>query len=459
MADGDAPPGNRNTKEPRLKKLLISMLLLVFASLAIAQEAKAVPDANALAADGLTLGEAIRIALANNPAAERSRSEVDFAELEVRRARSSIFPQIKVDGRYTRNDRDVTLDFDGTEVSIMPADDWSTSIRLSQPVFAGGRELKAIRQARLAVEGAEHASRGTEEGVLFDVATSFLNVVGAEALVGVEQQNVELATRARKQANDFYEAGEVTRVDVLRSESSIKGAERQLAAARQTREGAASLLRLSLGVDVPIDPESPTLELPPLPSEQELIALAEANRPEVRRAAITNQIATLEVAKQRGAYLPLITADASFTQQAAAFPTDQYGALTLNFSVPVFTSGEIPARVAGARAQERQAELLLDQSRQVVREDVRRALVGLETARTTLALALEQRDAAEAEYQQIFELYRAQEATSLDLQSAENTLAQARRSIVTATLDRDLAELRVWFATGALKEVLLKEIS
>ncbi|HSN68319.1 MAG TPA: TolC family protein [Thermoanaerobaculia bacterium] len=442
-----------------MKKLLISMLPLVFASFAIAQEAQAVPDANAIAADGLTLGEAIRIALANNPAAERSRSEVDFAELEVRRARSSIFPQIKVDGRYTRNDRDVTLDFDGTEVSIMPADDWSTSIRLSQPVFAGGRELKAIRQARLAVEGAEHASRGTEEGVLFDVATSFLNVVGAEALVGVEQQNVELATRARKQANDFYEAGEVTRVDVLRAESSIKGAERQLAAARQTREGAASLLRLSLGVDVPIDPESPKLEVPPLPSEQELIALAEANRPEVRRAAITNQIATLEVAKQRGAYLPLITADASFTQQAAAFPTDQYGALTLNFSVPVFTSGEIPARVAGARAQERQAELLLDQSRQVVREDVRRALVGLETARTTLALALEQRDAAEAEYQQIFELYRAQEATSLDLQSAENTLAQARRSIVTATLDRDLAELRVWFATGALKEVLLKEIS
>ncbi|HEU5162771.1 MAG TPA: TolC family protein [Thermoanaerobaculia bacterium] len=442
-----------------MKKILISILPLVFASFAIAQDAPAVPEANAIAADGLTLGEAIRIALANNPAAERSRSEVDFAELEVRRARSSIFPQIKVDGRYTRNDRDVTLDFDGTEVSIMPADDWSTSIRLSQPVFAGGRELKAIRQARLAVEGAEHASRGTEEGVLFDVATSFLNVVGAEALVGVELQNVELATRARKQANDFYEAGEVTRVDVLRAESSIKGAERQLAAARQARESAASLLRLSLGVDVPIDPESPTLELPPLPSEQELIALAEANRPEVRRAAITNQIATLEVAKQRGAYLPLITADASFTQQAAAFPTDQYGALTLNFSVPVFTSGEIPARVAGAREQEHQAELLLDQSRQVVREDVRRALVGLETARTTLALALEQRDAAEAEYQQIFELYRAQEATSLDLQSAENTLAQARRSIVTATLDRDLAELRVWFATGALKEVLLKEMS
>jgi outer membrane protein len=436
----------------------LSIALLAGNPAARAQEQPA-SAAMAAAADGLTLNEALRIALANNPVAERSRSEVDIAELQVRRARSSILPQITVDGRYTRNDRDVTLDFDGTEVSIMPVDDWSTAIRLSQPIYAGGRELKTIRQARLAVEGAEHLARGTEENVLFDVASNFLNVIGAEALVAVETQNVEIATRSRKQAVDFYEAGEVTRVDVLRAESSIKAAERQLAAARQRREGAASLLRVALGVDVPVDPESPDFALPPVPPEAELIALAEQNRAEIRRGIIAEQVATLEVGKQRGAYLPLVTADASFTQQAAAFPTDQYGALTLNFSMPIFTSGEIPARVAAARQQERQAELLLDQSRQGVREEIRRALVALDTARVALSLAVEQRDAAEAEYQQIFELYRAQEATSLDVQVAEATLAAARRNVVTSTLDRALSELGVWYATGALKSVLLKENS
>ncbi len=443
----------------KTKFISILTLALLAGSVASAKPEPSAPDPKTAAADGLTLQEALRIALAYNPAAARSRSDVDVAALDVRRARSSILPQISVDGRYTRNDRDVTLDFDGTEVSIMPTDDWSTSIRLSQPVYAGGRELKAIRQARLAVEASEHAARGTEESVLFDVASNYLNVVGAESLVEVELQNVELATRSRKQAADFYEAGEVTRVDVLRAESSIKAAERQLAGARQARESAASLLRLALGVDVPVDPESPELNLPQLPSEQELIALAEQNRPEIRRAFIATQVAGLEVGKQRGAYLPLVTADAVFTQQASAFPTDQYGALTLNFSVPIFTSGELSSRVATAREQEKQAALVLDESRQGVREDIRRALVGLETARTALALAGEQRDAAEAEYQQIFELYRAQEATSLDVQSAETALAGARRNVVNGTLDRDLAELRVWFATGALETVLLKENS
>ncbi|HVR43151.1 MAG TPA: TolC family protein [Thermoanaerobaculia bacterium] len=443
-----------------MKSLLLPILIgsLICPTAAVAQETPAVViDPAAAAADGLTLREAVLIALAENPSAARARSEVDLAASQVRGTRAAILPQVYLNGRYTRNDREVAFDFDGTEVSILPADDWSTSVTLSQPVYAGGRELKAIRQARLNVERSSEAATQTESDVLFDLAASYLNVLSAETLVGVEEQNVQVATRQRRQAEDFYSVGEVTRIDVLRAESSIKSAERQLAAATQAREAAASLLRLSLGVDVPVRLERPELDLPPLPAESELIAMAQARRPETRRAGIALEIADLEVRKQRGAYLPLVTAQATYTQQASTFPSDHYGAVTLNFSVPVFTSGEIGSRVATAAEQEKQAHLALEQVRQVVTEDVRRALVALETARTAIALATDQRHAAEAEYEQIFELYRAQEATSLDVHSAESALAEARRAVVQTTLDRDLAELQVWYAAGALKPVLLNE--
>ncbi|MGH9459451.1 MAG: TolC family protein [Thermoanaerobaculia bacterium] len=437
----------------------ILLIATLIAPLAWAQETEPAPDAAAAAAGGLTLPEAVRIALANNPTAARSRSQVELAEENVRLARSFILPQVTFDGRYTRNDQEVTFDFDGTEVPIQPLDDWSTSVRLAQPIYAGGRSLKAIRQARLGVTDTQEGVRETEEDVLLDVAAGYFNFLGAEALVAVERQNIELASATRDQAMAFFEAGEVTRVDVLRAESSIKGAERRLAAAQQARAGAASLLRLSLGADVPLDLERPSLGLPDVPSEDELVAMAQGQRPEVQRAEIALRVADLEVEKQRGAYLPVVTAEASFTQQAAGFPTDQFGALTVNFDVPLFTSGELASRVATAREQEHQARLVLDQTEQVVREDVRRALVALSTARTALALATDQLAAAEAEYAQIFELYRAQEATSLDVQSAEANLADARRAVVVSTLDRDLAELQVWYAAGALKPVLLEEQS
>lgn len=442
-----------------MKRSLLSILIgsLIFGAGSATAQTDASGQLLSSAADGLTLSEAARIALVHNPVAASARTEVDVAEAQVRRARSSILPQIYVDGRYTRNDREVSFNFDGTDVPILPADDWSASIRLSQPVYAGGRELKAIRQARLAVGASEHAARGTEDDVLFNVSTSYLNVLGADALIAVELQNVEVASRQRGQAQVFFDVGEVTRVDVLRADSSIKGAERQLAAARELRENAASLFRLSLGADVPVVLEAPDLALPELPSEEELIGIASGRRPELQRAEIALEVAGLEVAKQRGAYLPLVTAEASFTQQASAFPSDQSAALTLNFSVPVFTSGEIGSRVAIAKEQEKQFALQLDRTRQVVREDIRRALVELRTAETALTLARDQRIAAEAEYEQIFELYRAQEATSLDVQSAETALAGARRAVVTETLNRNLAELQVWHTAGALKSVLLEE--
>lgn len=435
--------------------LIPAMILLPLA--AAAQEVPAAPEPAVAASDGLTLGEAVRLALANNPTAARSRSDVELAEERVRLARSSILPQLSFDGRYTRNDREVSFEFDGTEVPIQPLDDWSTSIRLSQPVYAGGRELKAIRQARLGVDETRQAVRETEEDVLLNVATGYFNVLGAEALIDVERRNIELAGALRIQAAAFFEAGEVTRVDVLRAESSVKGAERRLAAAMQTLAGAASLLRLGIGADVPLDLERPRLGLPAAPDEDALVAMARSRRPEAQRAEIAVRVADLEVAKQRAAYLPLVTADAHYTQQAAGFPTDQFGAITLNFDLPIFTSGRIPSRIATAREQERQARLILDQTNQVIREDVRLALVALATARTARDLARDQLEAAQAEYEQIFELYRAQEATSLDVQSAEASLAEARRAVVASTLDHDLAELQVWYAAGALKSVLLEE--
>jgi outer membrane protein len=120
--------------------------------------------------------------------------------------------------------------------------------------------------------------------------------------------------------------------------------------------------------------------------------------------------------------------------------------------VPLFQAGEVFARVAGAKSREKQAELALEEAKLIAREDVRRALADLQSAHIGLQLANEQLEAAQAEYDQAFELYRAQEATSLDLASSEASLADARRAVAEETLNRDLAELRVWHAAGAIKE-------
>jgi outer membrane protein len=404
----------------------------------------------------LTFHDALRRALEVNNSVEQARSEVGVATEQRNYLLSAVLPRITINGALTRNSIEQTFGGEGDDsITILPRNDWNYTLTLSQPIFAGRRELRAYSQAKLGIVNAQEAVLGTEDAALLRVAAAYLGVLNADRRLDVEKANIELAERRRTQAQAFYEAGEVTRVDVLRAETAVKAAQRLMAAAQQQRENAVSELRAALDLDGPIEVvDSPQDTLPKLPGEAELVKRAETDRPDVDVAENNVRIAELEISKQRGSWLPTVTFDGGLINQKTPFPADRYTYGAVRFNVPVFQSGEVFARVAGAKHRENQAKVALDEARTTAREDVRKALSDLHAAETSLGLAREQLEAAEAEYQQAFDLYRAQEATSLDVAASEASLADARRAIAEETLNRQLAELRVWYAAGAMKEAV-----
>jgi outer membrane protein len=401
----------------------------------------------------LTFDEALRRALVVNTGVESAREEIGVAEAQRSYLLSAVMPRITLTGDLTRNSLEQRFGGEGEDsVVILPRNDWAYRVTMSQPIFAGRRELRAYSQAKIGIQNAREGARAAEDGTLLRVASSYLAVVNADRRVEVERRNIELAERRLTQAQAFYEAGEVTRVDVLRAETAQKASQRLLAVANQQREHAEAQLRTDLDLDGELRVAPPERPLPPLPSEADLIARATTSRPDIDIAENNVRVAQLEISKQRGYWLPTVSFDGGFVQQKTAFPTDQYAFGALRFNVPLFQSGEVFARVAGAKSREKQAELALAEAKLVAREDVRRALADVASSRIGLQLANEQLEAAQAEYEQAFELYRAQEATSLDLAASETSLADARRAVAEETLNRDLAELRVWHAAGAIKE-------
>ena len=402
----------------------------------------------------LTFDGALRRALEVNNTVERSRQDIAVAESQKDFLLSAVMPKITATGDLTRNSIEQSFGDGEDDVTILPKNDWAYRVTLSQPIFAGRRELRAYSQAKLGIENAREGTRGTEDAVLLRVASSYLAVVNADRRVEVERRNIELAERRLTQAQAFYEAGEVTKVDIFRAETAIKAAQRLLAVAVQQREHAVAQLRIDLDLNGPIEVAPPDRKLPPLPGEEELALRAIGTRPDVDVAQNNVRIAALEVSKQRGFWLPTVTFDGGFIAQRSPFPAASYSYGALRFSVPIFQSGEVLARVAGAKSREKQAEIELDTAKAEAREDVYRAYADLRAAEIGLQLAGEQLQAAQAEYEQAFELYRAQEATSLDLATSEQSLADARRAVAEETRNRDLAELRVWYAAGAIKDAV-----
>mgnify|MGYP003575683823 CR=1 FL=1 len=403
----------------------------------------------------LTFDGALRRALEVNNTIERSQQDVAIAQSNKDYLLSAVMPKITLTGDLTRNSIEQSFGGDGEDsVTILPRNDWAYRVTLSQPVFAGRRELRAYSQAKIGIENAKEGTRAAQDSILLRVASSYLAVVNADRRVGVEQRNIELAQKRLDQAQAFFDAGEVTKVDVFRAETAMKAAQRLAAVALQQREHAVAQLRTDLDLDGAIEVTAPERALTALPSESDLIARATSTRPDIDIAENNVRIAALEVQKQRGFWLPTVTFDGGYIQQKTPFPADKYSYGALRFTVPLFQSGEVYARVAAPKSQEKQAQLDLEDAKLIAREDIRRALADLRSAETGLQLANEQLEAAQAEYDQAFDLYRAQEATSLDVSTSETSLADARRAVAEETLNRDLAELRVWHAAGAMTDAV-----
>ncbi|MEA2164175.1 MAG: outer membrane protein [Thermoanaerobaculia bacterium] len=402
----------------------------------------------------LTLPEALERALRVNNTAERARIDVNVAEETKKGLLASIMPQIQATGSVIRNSTDVSFGSGADARTILPGSDWNYRVVLSQPVYAGLREKRAYDQSKIGIVNAKLGVHETEDAVLLRVASNYLGVTNADANIALEQRNIELAEKRRKQSDAFFQAGEVTKVDVLRADTQIKASQRLLANAQQQREAAVSGLRADLDLtgDIVVTPTDNALTS--MPDEAALVARAESSRPDIVVAQNNIRIAQLEIQKQRGALLPVVTFDAGYINQKAAFPTSHYGYGAFRFTVPIWDSFQVKHRVAIARDRELQARLLLEDAKTAAREDVRKAITDLHSADTTLQLAKEQLAAAEAEYAQAFELYRAQESTSLDLASSEISLADARRAVAAETLNHNLAQLRVWYAAGAIKDAV-----
>lgn len=408
----------------------------------------------------LTLSGAVRRALEANLSLQRSRVEVNASELQRRSIIAAVLPKVSLFGTTTQNSEEVSFGSNGDSRTILPSSDWSYRLGFTQPIYAGLREKRALQQARLGVDTARQGVSSAEDQVLTATVAQYLGVLEGESLLDVEQKNLDLARGRHKQAQDLYEAGEITRVEVLRAESDIKEAERRIAAAQQFRDTAESQLRLVLGMGGSAESfrvADPGPLFPQLPPEQALATEAERLRPEVAQAATALEVARLEVLKQKGALLPVVSAEGGWINQRSTFPSDQYGFVTLQMSLPLYQGGEVAARTAQARERHHQAELRLEEVKQTVREEVRLALLDLRTADANLRLAREQLAASEAEYEQASELYRAQEITALEAEVAETSLADARRAVVVGQLGRSLAELQVWSTAGLLKKTLIPE--
>jgi len=422
-------------------------------ALAVAGVGMAVSDA---AAD--TLEWALVQAYQNNPSLNAQRAALRATDENVPQALSGYRPKVSVtaQGGYNYTNAVQQLPVGGVVTNIPFAETFlsrSVAATGTYTLFNGFQTANRTRQAESQVDGARETLRVTEQQVLLDAATAYMNLLRDQAILDLNRRNVEVLTEQLKQTRDRFNVGEVTRTDVAQAESRLAAGRSSLLGAQSNYVTSQANYRRVIGVDpgrlapgTPVDRLSPNVLA-------KAIGQGQANSPSVLAAMYGVDVAVLAVKISEGALYPNLTLTASASQgQYPAFEVARQTAASVlgTFTVPIYQGGAEYSAIRQSKETLGQQRLNLDINRDQARATVVQSWGQLDAAKAQIEATTAQVNAAEIALNGVRDEARVGQRTTLDVLNAQQELVNARVALVTAQHDRVVASYTLLAAVGGL---------
>ena len=303
--------------------------------------------------------------------------------------------------------------------------------------------------------------RMTEQTVLLNAATAYMNLLRDSAILDLQKRNVEVLQEQLRQTRDRFNVGEVTRTDVAQSESRLAAGRSQVLTAQANYNASMATYRQVIGTDpgkltpgTPVDRFSPH-ELPGA------IAAGTANHPAVTTAQYNVDVALLQVKVAEGALYPTVSVQGSFTQELAERRQPQYHEELQRLGARHAQRADLSGRRGIFRDPPGQGDARAEAPRPRCRArhgaPERGASPGASSRRprpiSTPRTA--QVQAAEIALNGVREEARVGQRTTLDVLNAQQELVNARVALVTAQRDRVVASYTLLAAVGRLSPEVL----
>jgi outer membrane protein len=334
----------------------------------------------------------------------------------------------------------------------------SYGITATQTLYNGNQTGNRTRQAESQVSAARETLRLTEQTVLLNAATAYMNLLRDTAILDLQKRNVEVLQEQLRQTRDRFNVGEVTKTDVAQAESRVAAGRSSMLGAESNYVTSRATYRQVVGIEAgKLAPGSPVDRLSPrtLPSAVEQ---GRVENPNVTAAALGVDVALLQVKINEGALYPTVSVAGSVTQSmdtSAILPSQFVYTALGTVSVPLYQGGSEYATIRQSKETLGQRRMDLDTQRDSAQQSVVQSWGQLEAAKAQIIATQAQVTAAETALNGVREEARVGQRTTLDVLNAQQELVNARVALVTAQRDRVVASYALLSATGRLSVQVL----
>jgi outer membrane protein len=334
----------------------------------------------------------------------------------------------------------------------------SFGVEINQLLFDGFQTKNNVAAAEARVRASDQSLRNTEQNILFDAATAYMDVIRDRQIAVLRERNLEFLVEQVRAARSRFDVGEGTRTDVAQAEASSSAAVAELSAARAQAETSEAIYRQLVGVEPnSLKSPSPLAKLLPKSLDQAQ-AFAEEQHPAILATTHLVDAAAFTVKSAEGALLPQISAAAGVSQSyqetspgtSSADGNFTSGAVGLTLTVPIYQGGRTSAQVRQSKESLGQARIEVDVSRDQVRAAVTSAWSQYIAARENISAITETVAAAQLALEGVIEERNVGQRTTLDVLDSQSDLINAQIALVEAERNVVVASYAILSAIGRL---------
>lgn len=424
--------------------------------------------------NGLTADEAAKRALVNNVDVTAKQKSLDAADAQRDETKSRFYPKLDLMARYTRISDIKTIvipgfsnpatgaQFTNKDLSPVVFNNYTLQATLSIPLSDYVLRLSnSMASANHSKSSAKFDELATRLSVARDARVYYYQWIRAQGANYVAQQALEAARGHAQDAKNAFDAGLVSRADVLRTVSQEKSAELTVAHWANQVSMATEQLRVIMNepsqnnyeIGENILTELPPYAVPPNPDAGYAEALE--HRVEMKQLGESEAALREQAATARAGNYPRLDAQGNALY---ANPNPRYFPPAKEWN-PSWDASLIlswtPTAIFGASAQAKTAEAHADEVaakkgalKNGLRLEVNQAMNALAEANFGIEVSREGLAAAEENYRVRRELYRAGKATIVEVTDSETELTRARLELVNANVDLRIARVALTHALG-----------
>lgn len=403
------------------------------------------------------LRDALVSAYNTNPTLDAARANQRAVDENVPIARAQALPSLGGTAQYTE-----VLKDSANNLGVGPGRLLDLGVTASLPVYSGGAVKNGIKAAETRVLAGQQDLRGSETGLFAQVVAAYMDVISNQAIVGLNQNNVQVLEVNLQATRDRFEIGDLTRTDVAQSQARLAQARGDLRSVQATLAGSRETYIQLVG-KAPVDLQAP----PPLPnmpsSADEAVAFALDNNPDLLAARQRTRAAGYDTRAAGAGRLPKVSVFVSgdrtdyLGSYNIGLPQDGLPIITqapttaqagVRATIPIFQGGLPAAQQRQAQAREGSAmEQEIGAERQVI-ATVRTYYQQWRAANEIIASSQSQVDAASLSLEGVRAENSVGNRTILDILNAEQELLNAQVLLVRARRNAYVAGFNLLAAMG-----------